>query len=549
MYALGKDGRTLGLEVILPAGAGAQRVLSKYLAIESEWVAYRNRLNSFVPLLRLKSNYQRSVLLAVFEHDYVDKRGWVHEAVFDEETLWSICTLITGNGNNYKRVLAEPVNKGTPTTLKAGDRVLIPVALLDAVMRQPTPERTPRIELPQEPKAELASLVDGLEYGQDAQGRYAAYTLKRGETIYGGVVARFTDITDNTDILAACELIASRSQISDMRDIDAGRKIYIPIELLADRYQPAGTPGRERYEDAIREARRLKGEQGRSKDLSDVVVILDPGHGGKDTGAKYSRAGLYEDELNYDVACRIKTLLEQETGARVYMTLVDRSNGFKPTSAKSFKHDEDEDLLTTPRHSNHDGASVSANLRWMLVNSIYQRELKAGTDSKKIIFTSIHTDMLYNERLRGAMIYIPGARYRRAEEVRHDKLYGKYEEGRTFNRFTSSSDERRRDEAVSRNFADVLLEELGSKRVKRHDQGDPIRPQIRRSGSTFVPAVLRNTKVPTKVLLEMANMNNATDRQRLSDPWWRQQVALAYVDALKRYFDSESPTRVAKSGQ
>lgn len=550
VYALGKDGRTLGLEVILPAGRGAQGILSKYLGIESEWIRYRNRLNSFVPLLDLKADYQRRVLLAVYEHDYVDERGWMHEAVFDEETLWSICALITGNGNNYKEVVAHPANRGIPTTLHRGDRVLIPEHVLDAVMREPTPERVPRVDLPEEPAIELASLEDGLRYGSDRDGEFAAYTLKRGETIYGSVVARFTDIRDNADMIQACELIASRSQITDMRDIDAGRVIRIPVELLADRYRPQGTPERERYEAVLREAKRLKGDQGRSKDLSDVVVILDPGHGGKDTGAKHSRSGLYEDEINYDIVCRIKALLEQDTGARVYVTLVDRSSGFASTDAKRFTHDEDEELLTTPRHKNADGSAVSANLRWMLVNSIYQDEVDRGTDSKKIIFTSVHTDMLYNERLRGAMIYIPGARYRRAEEIRMDKLYAKYQEGRSFNHFTSSSEERRRDEAISRNFAEVLLDELGTKRVKRHDHGDPIRSQIRRSRTqVFVPAVLRNTKVPTKVLLESANLNNATDRQRLSDPWWRQQVALAYVDALKRYYDSELPTRVAKSGQ
>ena len=101
---------------------------------------------------------------------------------------------------------------------------------------------------------------------------------------------------------------------------------------------------------------------------------------------------------------------------------------------------------------------------------------------------------------------------------------------------------------MSRNFAMTLLDEFGRKRVKRHDKTDPIRTRIRRSRtSIFVPAVLRNTKVPTKVLLETANLKNATDRKRLADPWWRQQVAIAYVDALKRYYSSSIPTRVAQT--
>jgi N-acetylmuramoyl-L-alanine amidase len=54
--------------------------------------------------------------------------------------------------------------------------------------------------------------------------------------------------------------------------------------------------------------------------------------------------------------------------------------------------------------------------------------------------------------------------------------------------------------------------------------------------------------VPTKVLIETANLNNATDRQRLADPDWRQTFAEAYVDALMRYYGSDMKTRFASRG-
>jgi N-acetylmuramoyl-L-alanine amidase len=147
------------------------------------------------------------------------------------------------------------------------------------------------------------------------------------------------------------------------------------------------------------------------------------------------------------------------------------------------------------------------------------------------------------------MIYIPGAQYRREEEVRTAAVYARYEEGREFNHFSSTASERVRDEAISRNFAETLLAEFGKKNVKRHDQSDPIRGQIRQSQSrVYVPAVIRNTKVPTKVLIETANINNPTDRERLSDPSWRQAVAEAYVDALRRNFGATVGTKQARSG-
>ncbi|MCH7909800.1 MAG: N-acetylmuramoyl-L-alanine amidase [Candidatus Hydrogenedentes bacterium] len=333
-----------------------------------------------------------------------------------------------------------------------------------------------------------------------------------------------------------------------MREIGAGQNVYIPLYMLSDRYLPKGSAGREAYEATIREAAKLRTTRARSVDLSDVVVILDPGHGGTDPGAQHRRAGLYEDEINYDIVARIVRLLEQETGATVYTTVVDTSHPTMPTDRKRFSYDKDEYLKTTPPYKNDGSASVSANLRWMLVNAIYDKELKRGVDPEKVVFTSIHTDSLYNANLRGAMIYTPGARYRRSEEIRTDKIYAVYSEGRHYNSFSSTSKERRRDEALSRNFAEILLENLGRKRIKRHDQGAPIRSQIRQGRNrVYVPAVLRNTKVPTKILVETANLKNRTDRKRLADPWWRQQFAIAYVDALKEYYGASSTIRTAKA--
>ena len=75
--------------------------------------------------------------------------------------------------------------------------------------------------------------------------------------------------------------------------------------------------------------------------------------------------------------------------------------------------------------------------------------------------------------------------------------------------------------------------------IKVHDTGDPIRNVIRRGGGeTFVPAVLRNTMVPTKVLVETANLTNAEDRERLADPQWRQWFAEAFVAAVRAHYGS-----------
>lgn len=58
--------------------------------------------------------------------------------------------------------------------------------------------------------------------------------------------------------------------------------------------------------------------------LKGKVIMLDPGHGGKDSGA-VSKSGYYEKNLNYPVALKVKKYLE-DAGATVVLTRGDTSN-------------------------------------------------------------------------------------------------------------------------------------------------------------------------------------------------------------------------------
>ena len=55
----------------------------------------------------------------------------------------------------------------------------------------------------------------------------------------------------------------------------------------------------------------------------------------------------------------------------------------------------------------------------------------------------------------------------------------------------------------------------------------------------WVPAVLRNNVVPTKILFETCNLNNPRDAALMQDPRYRQGVAEAFVAALDRYYSKK----------
>jgi N-acetylmuramoyl-L-alanine amidase len=540
-----RRGRVLFLECTPPRGkAPAESYLKGLLADPSGAAIYVEKGTVAIPFSKLNPETKRRVLLAIFKQDYVDERGWTHTVLFagrDQETLWTLSEWLTGRGTNHEAIAR--VNRLSQTALHVGQQILVPKDMLPEVLRRPTPRPAPPVE---EEAVDLFSAGQGLSFVKEGARTYAVYRLQQGEALYTAVVVRFTDFRENDEILEACTQIAAMSGIKDVHAMEPGTPIRIPAEWLSDRFKPEDSPERLAYEAVLLEAERLRGQVRGGAGLEGVVVVLDAGHGGRDYGAHAvnSSFSLYEDEIVYDIVCRVKKILETQTRAKVYVTMRDPSQGYTPGNGSRFSHDSDEEVLVTPPYRNgasgKTNARVSANLRWYLANSIYRKELAAGTDKSNIVFTSIHCDALFNERLRGAMVYIPGARYRRDSE-RPDprRTYERYAEVRQQREFRSTAAERRRDEALSRNFASTLLDELGKKRIRRHKEGDPIRNVIRQSGGVeYVPAVLRNTMIPTKVLVETANMTNHTDCTRLADPEWRQWFAEAYVNALKAYYKS-----------
>ena len=294
MFASARNGRTLLLGTT-GRRDGAKAFAGKYLADADDWKMYQGLTSSVaVPFDELNPATQREVLLAVFPYDVVTVRGWthyvLHEGDSSQETLWTLCTWLTGKGGTYKEVMA--VNTLETDKLSRGQSLFFPENLLRDVMKQPTGERpappdslaAPPLMPAEEPAdTPLHALATGpapgpgeLEYGSDAHGAFALYRLKQGEALYTDVVARFTDVdvleSAAASILASCRVVMDRSGIRDERSIPVGTAIKIPMEMLTAQYMPEGSSERTEYQAMVLEAQRLRGAV-RSKDLAGVVVI------------------------------------------------------------------------------------------------------------------------------------------------------------------------------------------------------------------------------------------------------------------------------------
>lgn len=94
-----------------------------------------------------------------------------------------------------------------------------------------------------------------------------------------------------------------------------GGDYYLPRVFLTE-HLPMHFPQEQGYADSILRIQK-------PVDRSVQVIVLDPGHGGKDPGAVGRKLKAREKDINLAVALMLKPLLEKELGVRVLMTRSD----------------------------------------------------------------------------------------------------------------------------------------------------------------------------------------------------------------------------------
>ncbi|MCC7505400.1 MAG: N-acetylmuramoyl-L-alanine amidase [Saprospiraceae bacterium] len=223
-----------------------------------------------------------------------------------------------------------------------------------------------------------------------------------------------------------------------------------------------------------------------SNRLKGKVYYIISGHGGPDPGAQGHRAGhtLCEDEYAYDVALRLVRLLVSH-GATTYMIVRDPNDGIR--DEPFLRCDQDEVVWgdrTIPRDQKE-----RLKQRTDLINALTEKHRKAGVTDQTII--EIHVDS-------------------RSRHTKTDVFF--------YYRPDSEPSQR-----LAKKFHQTFLQ----KYLK-------VRGQQRYNG-TVTPRglfTLRETKAPVAVYIELGNIRNDWDQQRLVIKNNRQALANWLCEAL-----------------
>ena len=511
---------------------------------------YRNRFITF-PFKVINGSIRSSALKAVFFKDKAGIGYWKHRVTFAWETTSMIAGLFTKEGIKAGHLVRYNKMRNKGNILKKGDVIKIPWKWI-----------SPELSLRQ------VSLKPPLKLKQDKLGKlYAHYQMKHGETLYSSVVIRFTGRLLNDEVNQVANKLLKLNNISDAKLIQSRQKIRIPLEWLSEEFLVFQTNDVSSTKTSVKKTKKKKTKkiksskvavskkklkQGKSiqkavaqktkskrkNNVHKIHVILDSGHGGRDPGAtagsRKNKDIIYEDEVVYDISKRMSKLFKKQ-GIIVHPTLAD-PNQKQPIRYLSNRHDRDEHLLVTPRYLTRN-ARIGVNMRVYLVNHIFQQLRKKKVPSDNILFISLHGDALHSS-LSGAMVYYPDHRLRRGRFILSSKIYRKRKE--YISKLTYNQRDNIYSEKLSKSFGKVIINQFSKLRLRTHRVSSAVRGYLYRKGKKTLPAVLRYSKVPTSVLVEIANLNNRLDRRDLLKSKTRQKIAKAITNSVTAHFDRSS---------
>jgi N-acetylmuramoyl-L-alanine amidase len=228
--------------------------------------------------------------------------------------------------------------------------------------------------------------------------------------------------------------------------------------------------------------------KGRAPARSKPIIVIDPGHGGKDPGA-IGRAGVREKDVNLAAALELKDALEATGRFEVALT---RSTDV---------------FITLPER------------------------VRRARDFKADLFISIHADAGPNATTRGAAVYT----------LSDDGRVRTFRERQNQDWVLDVEDENRPAD-VNTVLVDLVVRDTGNQSAVFAQN---LIPELKAEGAVLSRThrqdnfyVLLAPDVPA-VLLEMGFLTNAEDERLLATAKGRKAVVTAVTRAVVNYFDAE----------
>jgi N-acetylmuramoyl-L-alanine amidase len=231
-------------------------------------------------------------------------------------------------------------------------------------------------------------------------------------------------------------------------------------------------------------------QKAKSKPLSGITLVIDPGHGGVDSGA--SRGGWSEAALTYRTASNIITHLQQQ-GATVYSTMKSNTLIEVPQGVPEPKIAPPKDacLLLTGEHIESRRSDDARDLwkRAEVAKSVWKRA--SAKERAHMYFISLHYDAVDETYVRGGRVV---------------------------------TDPR----SPLNNLAIVLAKKMDRAKLF----GPQKRPTqiIKRELGVLNPLY---NPMKQKALLEIGTISNPVDRKNATEAKWRNSVAKMIVEAVK----------------
>lgn len=226
-----------------------------------------------------------------------------------------------------------------------------------------------------------------------------------------------------------------------------------------------------------------------------LIVAIDPGHGGQDSGA-VGQDGTYEKNVVLAIARELARQINATPGMKAYLTR--DSDVFIPLELRARK-----------------ARSADADM-----------------------FVSIHADAAENRNARGSSVYVlslKGASSQRARWLADKENASDMIGGVPLQK-------------VDNTLSSVLLDLAQSGHMRAsEDAANHVLDGLKRVGNNHKPnieranfAVLRTSDMPA-MLVETAFISNPEEERRLKDPSYQRKVAAAVLDGVNTYFTRQPP--------